>query len=66
MRLGAGVLALVLSLATEVMLAAVLPDRSLGEHLASRDPVSGSVNLVVPGLFAVMPLILARVKPGRR
>ena len=65
-RMGAGLLALGLSLAAEVILAAVLQDQSLGEYLASRDPVSGGVYLVVLGLFAVMPLILARVPFGCR
>jgi len=59
-RLGAGFLALLLSLCAEFLLAAVLQDRSLGEYIASRDPVSGSVYLAMLGLFAVMPLILAR------
>lgn len=60
MRLGAGLLALVLTLVAELMLAAVLQDRSVAEYLASRDPVSGGVYLVVLGLFAVMPLLLRR------
>ena len=44
----------------------VLQDQPLGEYLASRDPVSGGVYLVVLGLFAVTPLIIARVEAGRR
>lgn len=59
-RLGTGFLALALSLGAELMLAAVLQDRSLAEYLASRDPVSGGVYLVVLGLFALMPLLLHR------
>lgn len=59
-RLGVGFLALFLSLAAELLLAAVLQDRSIGEYIASRDPVSGSVYLALLGLFSVMPLILAR------
>jgi len=60
-RLGAGFLALALLLAAEVLLAVALQDRTLGEYLASRDPVSGIVYLAMLALFAVMPLVLARV-----
>ena len=65
-RLGAGLLALGLSLAAEVLLAAVLQDRSVVDYIASRDPVSGSVYLAMLVLFAVMPLILARAEAIRR
>lgn len=61
-RLSVGLLALGLSLAAEVMLAAVLQDRSLSEYITSRDPVSGGVYLAVLGLFAVMPLVLGRLQ----
>ncbi len=60
-RLGAGFLALGLLVAAEVLLAVVLQDRTLGEFVASRDPVSGIVYLAMLALFAVMPLVLARV-----
>jgi len=60
-RLGAGLLALGLSVAAELLLAAVMQDRSVAEYIASRDPVSGSVYLAMLLLFALMPLILARV-----
>jgi hypothetical protein len=59
-RLGAGFLALALLLAAEVMLAVALQDRTLGEYVASRDPVSGFVYLAMLVLFAVMPLVFAR------
>lgn len=65
-RLGAGLLALGLSLAAEVLLAAVLQDRSVVDYIASRDPVSGSVYLAMLVLFALMPLILARAEAIRR
>ena len=65
-RLGAGLLALGLSLAAEVLLAAVLQDRSVVDYIASRDPVSGSVYLAMLVLFALMPLILARVEAARK
>jgi hypothetical protein len=61
-RLGAGFLALGLLVTAEVLLAVALQDRKLGEYVASRDPVSGIVYLAMLLLFAVMPLILARVR----
>ena len=61
-RLGAGSIALGLLLSAEVMLAAVLQDQSVGEYIASRDPVSGSVYLAMLVLFALMPLILGRTR----
>ncbi|HYO28349.1 MAG TPA: hypothetical protein VER68_08745 [Azonexus sp.] len=60
-RLGAGSLALGLLVAAEVLLAVALQDRSLGEYVASRDPVSGMVYLSMLALFALMPLVLARL-----
>jgi hypothetical protein len=60
-RLGAGFLALGLLLTAEVLLAVALQNRTIGEYVASRDPVSGSVYLAMLVLFAVMPLALTRV-----
>ena len=59
-HLGAGLLALGLLVAAEVLLAVALQDRTLGEYVASRDPISGVVYLAMLVLFAVMPLVLAR------
>jgi len=64
-RLTAGFLALGLSILAELLLAAVLQDQSVGEYIASRDPVSGGVYLAMLVLFALMPLILARVQLAR-
>ncbi|MCE9571390.1 MAG: hypothetical protein K8R10_15520 [Rhodocyclales bacterium] len=64
-RLAAGLLALGLSLAAEVVLAVVLQDQSIADYIASRDPVSGGVYLAMLALFALMPLILARVESAR-
>ena len=61
-RLGVGFVALGLAIAAELLLALVLAERSVGEYLASRDPVSGSVYLVMLLGFALLPLILARMK----
>ena len=59
-RLTVGLLALGLLLAAEFLLAVAIQDRSLGEYIASRDPVSGTVYLAMLVLFAFMPLIIAR------
>jgi len=64
-RLTVGLLALGLLLAAEFLLAAAIQDRSLGEYIASRDPVSGTVYLAMLVLFALMPLIIARGKLAR-
>lgn len=63
-RLAVGLLALGLALLAEILLAAVLQERSLGDYIASRDPVSGSAYLAMLVLFALMPLILARMRPA--
>jgi hypothetical protein len=59
-RLGMGMVALVLLLAAELTLVVWFRGLSIAEYAASRDPVSGSVYLAMPGLFAVMPLLVAR------
>ena len=51
----AGLLALVLSVATELGLATVLQDQTLTEFIGSRDKVSGSVYVALLLVFAVMP-----------
>ena len=64
-RLGAGLLALGLLIAAELLLAVAVQDRSLGEYVASRDPVSGSVYLAMLALFAAMPLVIMRLRSSR-
>ena len=59
-RLQVGFLALALAVCAELLLAMALQGQSLRAYIASRDPVSGSVYLAMLGLFAFMPLILAR------
>ena len=51
----AGLLAFALTVGAELGLALVLQDRSLGEYVASRDKVSGSVYLALLLVFAFMP-----------
>ena len=59
-RLGMGSIALVLLLLAELTLVLWLQGLSIREYLASRDPVSGTVDSVLLGVFAVMPLLVAR------
>ena len=64
-RLATGFLALGFLLTAELLLGVALQGLSLGQYIASRDPVSGSVYLGMLALFAVMPLIVARLqRPG--
>jgi hypothetical protein len=65
-RLGTGFLALGMLVTAEISLAVLLQNRTIGEYVASRDPVSGSVYLALLALFALMPLILARSPSGSR
>ena len=50
-----GILALVLLVSAELLLAVALAGRGLTDYVAGRDPVSGSVYLAMLGLFAAMP-----------
>jgi hypothetical protein len=63
-RLQVGFAALAMSVLAELLLATVLQGRSLAQFIASRDPVSGSVYLVMLLLFALMPSILGRMRGG--
>ena len=63
-RLRVGLLALGLTLATEVLLAVAIQKQSLAEYIASRDPVSGTIFLLLLALFALMPLIIAQLPNG--
>ncbi|WP_295449966.1 hypothetical protein [uncultured Thiodictyon sp.] len=64
-RLAAGAIALSLLVAAEWSLTVVLAHQSIADYIASRDPVSGSVYLAMLVLFALMPLILVRVRSTR-
>jgi hypothetical protein len=59
-RLGTGCAALGLMLVAEFMLVIWLRGLSISEYLARRDPVSGGVYYVLLGIFAVMPVLVAR------
>jgi hypothetical protein len=64
-RLAVGVIALSLLVAAELSFTVALADRSVADYIASRDPVSGSVYLAMLVLFALMPLILMRIRSAR-
>jgi hypothetical protein len=59
-RLGMGCVGLGLLLAAEFTLVLWLCGLSISEYLANRDPVSGAVYYLMLGVFAVMPLLVAR------
>ena len=59
-RLGVGWLALVLLLLTELSFVPWLQGLTLGQALANRDPVAGTVYALSLVLFAIMPLLVAR------
>ena len=55
-----GLLALVLLLAAELVLAVAISDRSISGYISSRDPLSGSVYLASVLLYAALPWLHAR------
>lgn len=59
-RLGTGCVGLSLMLVAEFTLVLSLRGLSVREYLASRDPVSGTAYYVMLGVFAIMPLLVAR------
>jgi hypothetical protein len=59
-RLGMGFIALGLLLVAEFTLVLWLRGLSINEYLAGRDPVSGTVYYLMIGVFALMPLLVAR------
>jgi len=59
-RLGMGCIALTLMLAAEFLFVLRLRGLSIGEYLATRDPVSGTIYYMMLVLIAVMPLLAAR------
>jgi len=59
-RLSMGCIAVGPLLVAEFTLVARRRGLSVREYLATRDPVSGTVYYVVLGVFAIMPLLVAR------
>jgi len=58
-RLGMGCVGLGLMLVAEFTLVLWLRGLSIGEYVASRDPVSGTVYYVMLGVFCIMPLLVS-------
>jgi hypothetical protein len=58
--LATGITAVVLLLLAEFTFAVTLQARSLGDYIASRDPVSGGVYLAMLLLMALLPWLLVR------
>jgi len=59
-RLSVGLVALGLLLIAELTFVLWLQRLTIDEYLASRDPVAGTVYIVMLGVFAIMPLLVAR------
>jgi hypothetical protein len=59
-RLGFGFVALGLLLITEFTVVLWLRGLTIREYFAGRDPVAGTVYLIMLGVFALMPLAVAR------
>jgi len=59
-RLGVGLVALAFLLIAEFTFVLGIRGLTIGEYLASRDPVAGTVYVVLLVVFAVMPLLVAR------
>jgi hypothetical protein len=59
-RLGIGLIALGLLLVAEFTGVLWLRGVSIGGYVANRDPVSGTVYMAMLGVFAIMPLFVAR------
>jgi len=59
-RLSMGCIALSFLLFAEFTLVLWLRGLSISEYLAGRDPVAGTVYYVMLGVFAVMPVLVAR------
>lgn len=60
LRLTVGVVALVLLLIAEFTVVLALRGLTIGEYLAGRDPVADAVYRVLLGMFAAMPVFVAR------
>lgn len=63
-RLGVGFVALGLLLLLEFTVVLWLQGFTIGEYFESRDAVAGTVYIVMLGVFAIMPLLVARKQGG--
>jgi len=57
---GVGFVALGLLLVVEFTVVLWLRGLTIGEYFARRDPVAGAAYIMMLGVFAVMPLLVAR------
>jgi hypothetical protein len=62
-RLRVGIAALALLVVAELLLSVALTGRTISEYVASRDPVSGTVYLLMLVFFAAMPALVLRHRP---
>lgn len=60
-HLSVGIMALSLLLLAELLLVVMLQGGTVRQYLARRDPVSGSVYLILLLIFALMPLMMFSV-----
>jgi len=60
LRFFVGVLALALLLTAELTLVLGLRGLSIAEYVATREPISGTMYLMMLGVFAVMPWLVGR------
>jgi hypothetical protein len=63
-RLAVGLVALGLLLVAEFTVVLQVRGLTIREYIVSRDPVAGTVYIVMLGLFAIMPLLVARRSDG--
>ena len=61
-RLGVGLVALGLLLWMEFTVVLALRGLTIRQYLTDRDPVAGTVYMVLLGMFAIMPLFLSRTQ----
>ena len=59
-RLGVGSVALAFLLVVEFTVVLWLRGLTIGEYIQQRDPVAGTVYIIMLGVFAVMPVLVAR------
>ncbi len=59
-RLGVGFVALGLLLIAELGVTVGIQRLTLSQYIASRDPVAGTVYLIMLGVFAAMPVVVSR------
>jgi len=65
-RLGIGVVALFLLVSVEIVLTPILWGVSFVDYLKGRDPIANTAFAIMLLLFALMPLLLARLSLDRR